>query len=37
MKTGSWYIRFDLTLEGESVRWEDQSEGTRSHIFIFST
>ena len=29
---GSWYVEFDLTLEGEEVRWEDLSETTQEHI-----
>ena len=32
MKTGWWSIKFDLTLEGESVRFEDLSEITQEHI-----
>ena len=29
---GSWYVKFDLTLDGEEVRWEDLSETTQEHI-----
>lgn len=32
MKTGWWFIKFDLTLEGEDVRWDDLSEATQEHI-----
>ena len=31
-KTGNWYVKFELTLEGESVRWEDLDEATQEHI-----
>lgn len=32
VKTGSWYVQFELTLDGESVRWDDLSETTQEHI-----
>lgn len=32
MKTGWWRVKFDLTLEGESVRWEDLDECSQEHI-----
>jgi hypothetical protein len=32
MKTGWWLVKFDLTLEGEEVRFEDLSEATQEHI-----
>ena len=31
-KTGWWHITFDLTLEGESVRWDDLDDTTQEHI-----
>ena len=31
-KTGWWHIKWDLTLEGEPVRFEDLSETTQEHI-----
>lgn len=31
-KTGWWRVKFDLTLEGEEVRWEDLSLDTQAHI-----
>lgn len=31
-KCGNWYIEFDITLEGEDVRFEDLSETTQEHI-----
>ncbi len=31
-KTGSWSVTFDLTLDGEDVRWEDLDEATQEHI-----
>lgn len=31
-KTGSWSVSFDLTLNGEDVRWEDLDEATQEHI-----
>lgn len=31
-KTGWWEVKFDLTLDGEEVRWEDLSMDTQSHI-----
>ncbi len=32
MKTGWWVVKFDLTLDGENVRFEDLSEVTQEHI-----
>lgn len=32
MKTGRWYVNFELMLEGEEVRWDDLSEATQDHI-----
>ena len=32
MKTGWWRVKFDLTLEGEEVWWEDLDEATQEHI-----
>lgn len=32
IKTGWWHIRFDLTLEGEEIRWDDLDECTQEHI-----
>lgn len=31
-KTGWWHVKFDLTLEGEEVRWEDLDEASQEHI-----
>lgn len=31
-KTGWWSVKFDLTLDGENVRFDDLSETTREHI-----
>lgn len=31
-KSGWWSVSFDLTLEGESVRWDDLDECTQEHI-----
>lgn len=31
-KTGWWVVKWDLTLEGEPVRFEDLSEATQEHI-----
>lgn len=31
-KTGTWYVSFELTLEGEDVDFEDLSETTQDHI-----
>lgn len=31
-KTGWWSVKFDLTLEGEDVRFEDISECSQDHI-----
>ena len=31
-KTGWWSVKFDLTLDGEKVRWEDLSLDTQAHI-----
>lgn len=32
MKTGWWGVKFDLTVEGEKVRWDDLDEATQEHI-----
>lgn len=32
MKTGWWNVKFELTLEGEEVRWDDLDEATQEHI-----
>ena len=32
IKTGWWKVTFDLTLEGEEVRFDDLSEVTQDHI-----
>ena len=31
-KTGWWQVKFNLTLDGEEVRWEDLSMDTQAHI-----
>lgn len=31
-KTGWWSVKFDLTLDGEDVRWGDLSMDTQAHI-----
>lgn len=31
-KTGWWNVKFELTIEGEPVRWDDLSECTQEHI-----
>ena len=31
-KTGRWSVKFDLTLDGEDVRWGDLSMDTQAHI-----
>lgn len=31
-KTGWWSVKFDITLEGEEVRFEDLSESSQEHI-----
>ena len=31
-KYGWWSVEFELTLEGEEVRWEDLDEITQEHI-----
>lgn len=31
-KTGWWSVNFDLTLDGENVRFEDLDECTQEHI-----
>lgn len=31
-KTGWWQVTFDLTLEGETVRWDDLDDATQEHI-----
>jgi hypothetical protein len=32
MKIGSWYVKFELVLDGEDVRWEDLDESSQEHI-----
>lgn len=32
MKTGWWHVSFDLTLNGEEVRFEDLESSTQDHI-----
>jgi hypothetical protein len=32
MKTGWWIVKFDLTLEGEDVLWDDLDECSQEHI-----
>lgn len=32
MKTGFWSVKFELTLDGQSVRWEDLPETAQSDI-----
>lgn len=32
MKTGWWSVKFELTLEGEEVRFDDLDEATQEHI-----
>ena len=32
MKSGLWHVTFDLTLEGETVRFWELSEVTQEHI-----
>lgn len=32
MKTGWWSVKFELTMEGEEVRWDDLDEATQEHI-----
>lgn len=31
-KYGWWSVKFDLTLDGENVRWDDLDECTQEHI-----
>lgn len=31
-KTGWWSVKFNLTLDGEEVRWKDLSLDTQAHI-----
>lgn len=31
-KLGWWNVKFDLTLDGEEIRWEDLDECTQEHI-----
>lgn len=31
-KLSLWNVKFDLTLDGEEVRWEDLDECTQEHI-----
>ena len=32
MKAGWWHLKWDITLEGEPVRFEDLSEVSQDHI-----
>ena len=32
VKSGWWHVKFDLTLDGERVRFSDLSEVTQEHI-----
>ena len=32
MKTGWWHVKFELTLDGEEVRFDDLDECTQEHI-----
>ena len=32
IKFGWWNVKFDLTIEGEEVRWDDLDECTQEHI-----
>lgn len=32
MNSGWWFVKFELTLEGQDVRWDDLSEITQEHI-----
>lgn len=32
MKTGWWSVKFELTMEGEEVCWDDLDEATQEHI-----
>lgn len=31
-KTGWWNVKFELTLDGEKVGWDDLDEATQEHI-----
>lgn len=31
-KSGWWSVKFELTVDGESVRWDDLDEATQEHI-----
>lgn len=31
-KTGWWVVKFDITLDGETVRFEDLDECSQEHI-----
>lgn len=31
MKTGWWSVKFELTMDGEEVRWDDLDEATQEH------
>lgn len=31
-KSGWWSVKFELTLDGEDVRWDDLSMDTQEHI-----
>ena len=32
MKTGWWHAKFEFTLDGKEVRWDDLDECTQEHI-----
>lgn len=32
MKTGWWTVKFELTLDGEDILWDDLDETTQEHI-----
>ena len=32
MKTGFWSVEFQITLEGQKIRWDDLSEATQEYI-----
>ena len=31
-KLGWWHVNFDLTLDGQDIRWEDLDETTQEYI-----
>ena len=31
-KSGWWHVKFELTLDGEDVRWDDLDECSQEHI-----